>query len=350
MDKEKKSTVVGWNSAGLTKYIPTMYRLLLDFIKFSHYIDLINTLNYADFIFIFFFCFFRVFCLMCVWIIKFKIQLHDFSLPKEINNLKKQTFKHEWYLHLHWVDYFPIGPVDYPDSTVDWDQDLVTVEVFGSNCHYCFDNNYSTMTMNWMPIDVEMVHWVPVSRPMSLMQVHLDTVDMEVVFVAQQPQQLDDNTYRQQTVVLRAALGQDTARSQCMVDHRRVFEMQHSFPLQPATLSRRPFVVSIWFCKNEKESKVSEIIGFGEPFWYVSLNGSHNISIEKNMVKLLCSYEKLHTSKKQNVRFWLIKNKYTVLLKTIMNFVASIILTLKFCIYKFHAKSPVVKRNDVHRL
>lgn len=118
-----------------------------------------------------------------------------------------------------------------------------------------------------MPIDVEMVHWVPVSHPMNLMQVHLDTVDMEVVFVAQQPQQLDDNTYRQQKVVLQAALDLDMAKSQYTVDHRRASEMQHNCQLQLATLTQRQFVASIWFCKENIESY--QIIGC-KTVWYVS--------------------------------------------------------------------------------
>lgn len=107
------------------------------------------------------------------------------------------------------------------------------------------------MITNWMPIDVEMEHWVLAGHPMNPMQVRLDTVDMEVVFVELQLQQPDDNTYRQRMEVLQADLDLDTAKSLYMVDHHRVFEMQHNCLLQPAAPGQRQFVASIWFCKEE---------------------------------------------------------------------------------------------------
>lgn len=231
---------------------------------------------------------------MCVvWIIKFKNSITRFlHLPKEINKFRDRTFKRESYLHLRWLDYFPIVPADYPDSTVDWDRDSVICAAFDSNCHYCSDNNCSTMTTNWMPTDVGMVHWVRASHPLILMKVRPDTVDMEAVFVEQQLQQPDDNTYRPQ-MVPQADLGQGMAKNRYTVDHRRVFEMQHNCPPRPATPSPRQFVASIWFC-NEINGKIIKLLTARSSLMCF-LNGVP-LNFHWNEGKL-CSYEITYINK-----------------------------------------------------
>lgn len=142
----------------------------------------------------------------------------------------------------HLVDYFPIVQADYQDLM----QDLV-IFLADSNYYYYFDNNYSTMIMNWTLINVGMVHSDLEDYSIVQEMVHQDINGMEVVFVMQLLL-LDDNINRLLMVGLLVGHPvMDMAMLLNMLDHRIIFEMLHNFQLQLIILNQLLFVVSILF-------------------------------------------------------------------------------------------------------